>query len=90
MWGRFITIAVPARGAISSGTNWATPKLKPTKFEVDVEFPPPRVFQVPHDFQTIGIESVAKYSVPYNQAEVNFQGGPEAEPDCDENGDVQD
>ena len=90
MWRRFITVAVPVRGAISSGADWATPGLEPTKFKVDVEFPPPRVFRVACDFQAICIEPVAQDSVPYDQAEVNFQGGPEAEPDCDEDGDVQD
>ena len=85
-----IIIAGPARWAISSGADWATPKLKPTKFEVDVEFPPPGVFRVACDFQAICVEPVAQNSVPYDEAEVNFQCGPEAEPDCDENGDVED
>ena len=57
MWRWFISIC--ARGAISSGANWATPKLKPTGFEVDVEFSPPRVIRVPCDFQAICIEPVA-------------------------------
>ena len=39
MWRRFISVC--ARGALSSGANWATPKLKPTEFEADVEFSPP-------------------------------------------------
>ena len=86
MWGWFITVAGPAQGAISSGVDWATPKLKPTKFEVDVKFPPPRVFRVACDFQAICVEPVAQDSVPYDEAEVNFQGGPEAEPDCNVDG----
>ena len=57
MWRRFISVC--ARGAISSGANWVTPKLKPTEFEVDVEFSPPRVIRVPCDFQAICIEPVA-------------------------------
>ena len=88
VWRRFISIC--ARGAISSGANWATPKLKPTEFEVDVEFSPPRVIRVPCDFQAICIEPVAWYLMPYDKVEVNFQCGLKTEPDCDENGDVED
>ena len=57
VWRRLISICT--RGAISSGANWATPKLKPTEFKVDVEFSPPRVIRVPCDFQAICIEPVA-------------------------------
>ena len=57
MWRQFISVC--ARGAISSGANWVTPKLKPTEFEVDVEFSPPMVIRVPCDFQAICIEPVA-------------------------------
>ena len=57
MWRRLITS--PSRGAISSGADWATPKLKPTEFEVDVKFSPPRVIRVPCDFQAISVEPVA-------------------------------
>ena len=57
MWRQLISVC--AQGAISSGANWATPKLKPTEFEVDVEFSLPRVIRVPCDFQAICVEPVA-------------------------------
>ena len=82
MWGQVVSIR--SQGAISSGADWATPKLKPTEFEVNVEFSPPRVIRVPGDFQAVSIEPVVQDLMPYDQAEVNFQCGPKADPDCDE------
>ena len=66
MGRRLIIIAGPARWAISSGADWVTPKLEPTKFEVNVKFSPPGVFRVACDFQAIRIEPVAQDSVPYD------------------------
>ena len=88
MWWRFI--AIPPRGAISSGPDWAGPKLEPTDFEVDVKFPSPRVIRVPGNFQAISVEPVVLYLMPYDEVEVDLQSGPKTDPDCDENGDVQD
>ena len=68
-------ISICGRGAISSGADWVTPKLKPSEFEVDVddvEFSPPRVIKVPCDFQVTCIEPVAQYLMPYDKAEMNF------------------
>ena len=70
--------------------NWAGPKLEPTDFKVDVKFPPPRVIRVPRNFQVISVELVVLYLMPYDEAEVDLQSGPKTDPDCDENGDVQD
>ena len=41
------------------GTERGVPKLKPTEFEVDVKFSPPRVIAVPGDFQSVRVQAVA-------------------------------
>ena len=77
------------RGLVFIGTERGVPKLKPTDFEVDVEFPPPRIIAVPGNFQTVRVQAVALNAMPYDQAEVNFQSGPKTDPDANEYGDVQ-
>ena len=47
------------RGLVFIGTERGVPKLKPTEFEVDVKFSPPRVITVPGNFQTVRVQAVA-------------------------------
>ena len=48
------------------------------------------VIRVPGNFQAISVEPVVLYLMPYDEVEVDLQSGPKTDPDCDENGDVQD
>ena len=54
------------QGLVFIGTERDVPKLKPTDFEVDVEFSPPRVIAVPGDFQTVRVQAVALNAMPYD------------------------
>ena len=63
--------------------------MKPTDFEVDVKLSPPRVIAVPGNFQTVRVQAIALNAMPYDKAEVNFQGGPKTDPDADEDWDVR-
>ena len=84
------TICVRRGFIVVEGTDWVIPKTQPTKFEIYVEFPPPGVIWVSWYLQAVGIQSVPLDIVSDDEAKVNFQSGVEANPDCDENWDVED
>ena len=60
-----------------------------TEFEINVNFSPPGVAQVAWYFKAICVELVPLDVVLDDEVEVKFQSGVETDPDCNEDGDVQ-